>query len=614
MMHRVANRFSVGCLLALSALTVQAQGAATLAFSGGAYVLTIPYLEYGSGAAKLAYRATLNSASLSEFTLAAGSVAGTSLIAGATNPATVSASSGSFRLILPRVEVNGKTYTAALTTSDLARFVVDANSVAEVPATGPLPTGVTVGESGTQPVGSTAFGSSSRLAVRWTAPVAPVVDHYEITATESLMNTQVSVQAAGTATGATLTLLKAAVTVKACADSACIVAGSAASVSATTPAEYWQLQGSGHAVTTLTSPVSDGNARLSATRFGAEAGANANTVQFYYGPRGVSGQSVASSGVVSASDPASYLSGFTSYASTSGVRSPTDMTAATTSGIRDIMTGQGVPLGTALGGPAVRLFFESNDADGKTRIYSVDSTDGYVGRDFNRGAATTCSLRADYLSDGNCPATVEIGVEGDATRPTNKISAARQNKIGWPTLDDWRWNGEVGTFMVYTIDQISGCTTASHNHGYAVWDGSRFVPQYETNGCPKAFKSAQAAVPMHIGDVRYKLYFGDPAVTTGKPAGTTLPFTGPKKLLYADGTSSGDAGIVDFEDWESVANARGLNFLWPDGTVLDDAAEGFIDDFHFLTPTGSLDVQVLYLSITDGSIAPISATAVLLNP
>lgn len=473
-------------------------------------------------------------------------------------------------------------------------------------------TGVSAAATDVQIAGNTTIGSSSKLRVSWTAPQGYSIDHYTISATEALMNTNVTVTATASATSATLTPLKAAtnysVTVKACIDSTCSSAGSA-TVSATTPSEYWQLQGTGNTVSTLTKPVSDGNARLSATRFGAEAGVTANTVQFYYGPTRISGQSVATSGVISTSNPDSYLTNFTSYASTSGLRSPT----SSTSGIKNIMTGQGVPLSAAMGGK-VRLFFESNDADGKTRIYSVDSVDGYVGRDFNSGSETTCNAAADYLPTGNCPATVVIGVEGDTTNPTSKISAARQNKIAWPTLTDWRWDGAVGTFMVFTVDQISGCTTASHNHAYAVWNGTTFVPQFDSSGCPKTFKSAQAALPMHIGDVRYKMYFGDPSITTGKTANSSLPFVGPKKLIYANGHSSGDASIVDYDDWEGVDKARNVVFLWPNGEQLNDTAEGYIDDFHFLTPTGNLDIQVLYLSITDGSVAPFAATAALLNP
>ena len=129
--------------------------------------------------------------------------------------------------------------------------------------------------------------------------------------------------------------------------------------------------------------------------------------------------------------------------------------------------------------------------------------DGYVGRDFNSGSASTCMTGADYLAFGNCPASLVIGVAGDSTLANSKISAARQNKVAWPTLTDWRWDGAPGTLMVITVDKTTGCTTATHNHAYAVWDGSKFMVQYDTAGCPKVFKSAQAALPLHVGDARY---------------------------------------------------------------------------------------------------------------
>lgn len=614
------NKLAQVCLLAIFPTLSAAQTAPSLTVSGNTYTLTVPYLEYGSGSGKQAYSANLSSTTLANFVLDAASVKAATVLTSASNSATFAATAGGFRLTLPYLEFASggttKAYSAALSTTDLKTFTIDSGSVKEVAVQSALagPSAVALSQVSSQTVGTATFGASTKLGVSWTAPTGYTVDHYEITATETVMNTSVTVNAAASATSATLTPLKAAtsysVVIKACKDSACSSAGSSSAVSSTTPSEYWQLQGTGNTVATLTKPVSDGNARLSATRFGPEAGTVANTVQFYYGPAGVTGQSVAASGTVSSATPASYLSGFTSFASTTGIRSP----SSATSGIKSIMTGQGVPLSAAMGGK-VRLFFESNDADNKTRIYSVDSVDGYVGRDFNSGSATTCSTSADYLSTGSCPASVVIGVEGDTVYPTSKISAARQNKVAWPTLTDWRWDGTAGgAFMVFTVDQISGCTSNSHNHAYAVWNGSRFVQQYDSSGCPKMFKSAQAALPMHIGDVRYKMYFGDPSVTTGRTASSQLPFVGPKKLVYADGRSSGDATTVDYEDWEGVANGRNVVFLWPNGDQLNDTAEGYIDDFHFLTPTGSLDIQVLYLSITDGSVVPFAATAVLLNP
>jgi len=138
--------------------------------------------------------------------------------------------------------------------------------------------------------------------------------------------------------------------------------------------------------------------------------------------------------------------------------------------------------------------------------------------------------------------------------------------------------------------------------------------QYRTDGCPKLFTSAQAAFPFHSGGGKYRLYYGDPSVTDGKVSSSPLPFLGPKKLIYADAAMTGDANVVDFEDWESQSLPRDVVFLWPNGDTMNAQAEGYIDDYHFLTPTGSLDLQVMYVTITDGAIAPISVTAILLNP
>lgn len=605
-------------LLALASPWAGAQTVPTLDSAGGQFVLELPYLEGGQAEARQAWRATLRSADLMTFTLDAASVASVALLpANALVPRAESISRG-WRIAIPYLETRLRgslqAFAVNLDTADVSRFAADAASVRELPvqAASP-PTAVTVGAVNLQTVGGTSFGSSTRLQVSWAAPAGVPVDHYEISASEPLLGTPVSTRAAASATSVTLTSLNSAtsysVVVRACLDAACTRAAGASPVSGTTAAEYWQLQGSGHTVATLRQPVADGNVRLSATRYGADAGATASTVQLYYGPRAVSGLAVATTATVSAASPDSYLA-FTSLASSTGVRSP----SAPGSGIRQINTGQGVPLSAALGG-RVRLFFESTDTDGKTRIYSVDSVDGWLGRDFNRSStASVCSAAADYQAGGNCAVTLQIGVDGETGSGTSRIRAARQHKLAWPTQDDWRWDGAAGSFMVFTVDAIAGCSTASHNHAYAVWDGSRFAVQTASDGCPKLIRSAQAAVPMHLGGVRYKLLFGDPSVTTGKVAGSGLPFVGPKKLIYADGARAGAASTVDFEDWEPVSAARPVHFLWPDGQRLDDTAAGYIDDFHVLAPTGDLDLQVLYVSITDGTVIPFSAVAVLRNP
>jgi hypothetical protein len=479
------------------------------------------------------------------------------------------------------------------------------------------PTGVAINTSRTQTVGSHTFSSSTTLNASWATPSDYTPDHYVISAAEASGGSTVSFSASTGSTSATLSGLKAGtaynVIVKACGDTTCTSSGSATAVSATTADEYWQLQGSGNTTAGLTRIVSDGNVRISATRFGAEAGGStANRIQLYYGPNGsVSPRQALTTAMTStattASTPSSYLS-FIGSGGTTGLITPA--TAATL--VKTVATGQGIALSTALGSK-VRLFFEASGADNKTRIFSIDSVDGYVGQDFNAGAATTCSTTADFTSGGGCTFTLVVGVEGDSSGANSKIRNARQNKVGYPVLSDWRWDGAAGTFMVFTTDSIVGCSTSNMNHGYAVWDGSAWSVQYEATGCPKLFKSAQAAFPMHLGGVSYKLYYGDPSITSGKLSGSP-PFLGPKKMIYADGSKTGQTDRVDFEDWESQSIARNVNFLWPNGDLLNDTAEGYIDDYHFLAPTGSLDLQVMYLAITNGSEVPFAGAAVLLNP
>jgi uncharacterized protein (TIGR03437 family) len=498
-------------------------------------------------------------------------------------------------------------------TNGAAAVVVSTKEGSSQTATPPAPPGaVSVSNPGPQTAGSQMFSSSSKLSVAWTAP-AYVVDHYEVTAVEGIQNTQVT--ASSKATTATLTGLKAAtlyaVTVKACADAACSQGGAANAVSTTTSSEYWQLQGNGNTTTGLSRIVSDGNVRISATRFGSEAGAiTGNRIQLYYGPmgppRGALTTAITST-ATSASMASSYLS-FVSSRSTTGLLTPTP--AATL--IETVATGQGVPLSAAMGGK-VRLFFEAQGADRKTRIFSIDSVDGYVGQDFNSGGSTTCSTTADYSPGGCCALTVAVGLEGDSVAPNAKIMNARQNKVGFPTMTDWRWDGAPGTFMVFTSGNIPGCSTAAKTHGYAVWDGGSWKVQYQSNGCPKLFPNVQAMFPMHTGGARYKLYYGDTAITTGQLSGN-LPFLGPKKLIYSDGSVSGLADRVDFEDWENQSKARDVVFLWPNGDPLNDTAEGYIDDYHFLAPTANLDLQVMYLAITNGVEVPFASVAVLLNP
>lgn len=288
---------------------------AQLSVTGPQLSLNVPYFEYVNSGARQAYSARFASPvlALDQFALDTASVRTTTLLTGTGQAPQLTVGSTGFRLSIPYLELSSagstRAFSASLVSTNLASFAIDLGSIREVPLQTALakPAAVTVTASNVQTVAGQSLGSSSKLAVNWQAPTGYAIDHYLVTATESGGINPVSVTATSTATSATLTPLKAStaynVTVKACANAACLSAGTSDTVTGTTPAEHWQLQGTGNSVATLTKPVPDGNARLSATRFGAEAGPVANTVQFYYGPLGVSGQSVATSGVVSAAQP-----------------------------------------------------------------------------------------------------------------------------------------------------------------------------------------------------------------------------------------------------------------------------------------------------------------------
>jgi hypothetical protein len=462
-------------------------------------------------------------------------------------------------------------------------------------------------------IAGTSYFSSSKLAVSWGAPTTGAAPaRYEITWTDQGTGMKQTVSA--TTTAHTIPDLKAktayTIDVIPCTASACPTS-LRTSISGETPTEVWHLQGTGNSVAGLTRLVSDGNVRLHVMRYGTDAPSGlAGRLQLYYGPMGTTSPNLAvgvTSAAASQSVPATYLE-FTSLTGSAGLISPPSAAPL----VRQIATGQAVPVSLSLGGN-VRLYFEASGGDNKTRIMYVESRDGYTGRDFNPGAPSTCSATADYSPGGGCAPTVVIGVEGDAVAGNLKIANARQFKIGYPTQSDWRWDGAPGTFMTFTTDQIAGCSTSGMNQGYAVWTGTAWQVQYASNGCPKLFTSMQAAHPLHVGGVRYKLYYGDPSDLAGKLGGQ-LPFLGPKKLIYADGALAGDPSRVDFEDWESASAGRRIVFLWPDGSPLNATALGYIDDFSLVAPTASMAWQVYYVAITDGVVLPFTAAAVLINP
>lgn len=203
-----------------------------------------------------------------------------------------------------------------------------------------------------------------------------------------------------------------------------------------------------------------------------------------------------------------------------------------------------------------------------------------------------------------------------ATKIVSDGNAARQFKIGYPTRTDWRWGGEPGTFMVITADFDAPCASeAFFNAAYAIWGGRRWVLQYDPSGCPKYMPEVQAPLPVHLGAARYKMYFSHNPLRRGAMS-DPLRDLKPLQIIYADGGLTGEPGYVDFEDWEQVAQAREVHFLWPDGSLLELAHESQLDDYMIFMPTGNPSLQIMYSNMaTPGSRElPFIGMAVLVNP
>lgn len=379
--------------------------------------------------------------------------------------------------------------------------------------------------------GRAGYRSSSRLDVEF-APAPGDVHHYLIVARPrsggppSVLS--VSAELRHEVVPGLMSDTTYAVDVTACHDAECTRQTSPADgrTFARTEEEVWQIQASGDGVASALRVVADGNVKIHAIRLGPEAPADvAGRLQLYYGPltQAHKGLAVAVSDALATADPAS-VSRFTSLAGMSGLLNPARPAAL----VAEVNTGQAVPMADGV----VRLLFEARGADGRTRILHIDSKDGHAGRDFNAGPSTVCSTDADYASGGPCAPSVDVGVMGDADGNPG-FTDARQFKLGYPALDDWRWLGTAGTFMVLTVSTTSACSTAPRTTAYALFDGARWKVQYRTPSCPKLFENIQAPMPVHIGGGRYKMYFGNPMELAGTVPGSRLPFLGPKRVAYA---------------------------------------------------------------------------------
>jgi hypothetical protein len=432
------------------------------------------------------------------------------------------------------------------------------------------------------------------LRATWNAP-ASAVDHYVLTATEIAGGPPLTFSA-NASMSIELTNLESGteyrVDIRACIDAACTssIAGDA-TASATTTDEYWQVRGTGSSFSTADRIVADGNTKPFAIR-----SETTGTTQLYYDPSNSNEKGVK---IATSNDP---LTAFTPVSGFGFLRG--DSAGHMGAGPA---TFQIVPLSPRLGGK-IRIYWEAAASDQRGRIYSRDSVDASLGRDFHSGAPTICQ-ESDVAAGAPCAAMLLIGVEGDAARAHPKIRQARQNKLGLPLLDATTWDETPGTFMIVTAHLTDTvCSATFFNAGYAVWDGAQWNLQYASNGCPKLIPAVQAPMPVHLGGTRYKLYFNqNGGVPTFKPL----------KLLYANGAATGDPALVEFEDWETADRVRDIHVLWPSGVELTDIEISLFDDYQVWMPTRDRSLQVMYsnMSCPNGACGPpFIGAAVLVNP
>lgn len=455
------------------------------------------------------------------------------------------------------------------------------------------PSNVAVSNVGTQTVGSATFYSSTQLFVTWVPPLGETVDHYVITATESVMNTSVSVNASGTAASALIDGLKAAttytVTVNACSNSSCSVYTSASSTGSTSE-EYWQLQGSGNGYDNMTKNVDEGSVLSWVMRWGSEVGENAGKYQYYYKTNATDREGIGIATTSGKSDDSSMPQIPFTPITTVGLRSAcssalgSNISACPNTAAYEIDSVQAVPMTNG----TIRAFFEASDIrDNKTtRIYSIDSKDGLVGQDFNNSVSQSyCGGigYTDYATGGPCAPTLLVDVRG-----TNPLLNARQFKIGYDWNANWRWDGANGTFMVITGEDT--CNKYTSGLFYATLNNGTWTVLKDNSNCAKPLVPlAHGPVLVPLGSVAYKLYYED--ATDGQTSGKPL------RLMYGNGAITGNVSKVDFDDWESYNNARQVNFLWPDGSQLDAQDEAGLGDHMILTPAGDLSKQLMFLNL-----------------
>jgi len=244
---------------------------------------------------------------------------------------------------------------------------------------------------------------------------------------------------------------------------------------------------------------------------------------------------------------------------------------------------------------AVRLYIDAETYEGNkvhARTYHIDSKDGVVGLDFNSDPLKTICTPDDYQQGGDCEITKDIGVEGDTDIHPSYLTNARQGKIGFATLDSMSWDESVGTFRIATASD--SCGVSDNGLFYLSYDGTDWNTYTQDNCAKPLIHYAHGPVIQHLGQSRYKLYYEDATPVDDQEIQNTN--SKPLRLIYADGSNTGSDTIVEFDDWESGDQAREVNFVWSNGTMLSTKEESGLGD-HMLYVPSTLEEQYMYINL-----------------
>ncbi|MEK7690949.1 MAG: hypothetical protein AAB425_08000, partial [Bdellovibrionota bacterium] len=308
----------------------------------------------------------------------------------------------------------------------------------------------------------------------------------------------------------------------------------------------------------------------------------------------------------------------------------------------NIATSKPIPIKSS---SKMRLYYEADDhktvsytdasgvyhIGGGTRIFSMDSQDGFTGDDWNPGTDTGCGEKYStsssssteywhdidfepYHSTGRCAPEIVMGLdwdpEGYGNGHGNGISKANQFDIGFRKLEDWRWTEADGTPMIFggtavTTRLKSGSTseycfpdadglTGGLFQAYYKKSTGKWVVVNDNRDCPKLFTSGHEPVIVHTGGVSgnytFKLYY------THADSGATYER---ERLIYASTGQSGSGNKLDYDDWEDPSGARYIHYLWPNGDVLPDCEMDSMGDSYMHYPDPA-DKTIQYMNMNLG--------------